>query len=89
MLLDREARRLDGLEVELQLGGAPDARGPEVGVADDGVRELLLADDVGDRQTPAGSQHPRGLAEHRLLVRAQVDHTVGDHAVDAGVGERE
>jgi hypothetical protein len=67
------------------LGGPADARGPEVGAADDGVLEGLLADDVGDRQPPTGTQHAGRLGEHRLLVRAQVDHPVGDHAVDAAV----
>src|SRR6266511_2019213 len=55
-VLDPEAGRLDRLPVGVLLGGASDARGPEVGVADDRLLELLLADDVGDRQPSAGLQ---------------------------------
>ena len=37
----------------------------------------------------AGPEHPRGLGQHLGLVAGEVDHAVGDHHVDACVGERE
>ena len=47
-----------------------------------------VGDDVADREAPTGAQDPRRLAEHRGLVGREVDHAVGDHDVDRGVGER-
>ena len=68
-LLDLEAGRLDRLPIGVFLGRAADAGGPEVGVADDRLLELPLADDVGDREAPARPKDPRRLGEHALLLR--------------------
>ena len=43
----------------------------------------LGADDVGEREPAAGPQRARGGCEHGGLVGREVDHAVGDHAVDA------
>jgi len=46
-------------------------------------------DDVGQGEAPAGGQHAGGLDEDAGLVRAQVDHAVGDDHVERGVVERQ
>src|SRR5919106_3618733 len=62
-LLDAQTRRLDRLAVGIVLGGAADAGGPEIGIADDALGQLLAADDVGDRHPTPGSQDAGGLTE--------------------------
>src|SRR6266511_4839723 len=54
-LLDVQAGVLDRLAVGVMLGGAADARRPQVGVGHDRLGELPLGDDVRDRQPAAGS----------------------------------
>ncbi len=50
-------------------------------------RQLAVEHDVAHHHPPAGPEHAGHLAEHLLLVRAQVDHAVADHYIDAGVIE--
>src|SRR5918995_629591 len=82
-LLDPQARPRDRVAISLLLGRSPDARGPQVHIADDRLLQLLLGDDVGNRDATARPQHPGHLGENLVLVRRQIDYPVGDHAVDA------
>ena len=48
--------------------------------------ELAQRQNVGDDKPAAGLEHPEDLAEHLILVVAQVDHAVGDdHVHRAGL----
>ena len=44
---------------------------------------------TGSAITSLTAKHPRGLADHAVLVGGEVDHAVGDDDVDARVRERE
>ena len=37
---------------------------------------------------PPGAKHPEHFREHGRLVCGQIDHAVGDHDVDRGIGQR-
>src|SRR5262249_49838762 len=52
-------------------------------------RQGLLQGDVADRDPAAGLEHAEHLAEHRPLVRGQVDHAVADDAINRRVRQRE
>jgi hypothetical protein len=54
-----------------------------------GVVHVGVGDDIGDRHAPARPQDVRRLAEYPRLVPGQVDDAVGDHDVDARVGQRQ
>ena len=68
---------------------AGDAAGPLLHVGAGGVVHVGVGDHVGDGEAAAGAQHARGLAEDLRLVGGEVDHAVGDHDVDARVGQRD
>src|SRR5918994_939627 len=68
-LLDPQARPRDRVAISLLLGRSPDARGPQVRIADDRLLQLLLADDVGDRHASARPQHPGHLGETPALFQ--------------------
>src|SRR5207249_157519 len=88
-LADREAGRLDYLDIARARDRARDARGPELDVAARALLERLAADDVGEREPPTGPQNARGLVEHAVLHDREVDHAVRDHDVEARVVEWE
>lgn len=69
-------------------GCAADTGGPQRGVAGDALGQLLVAHDVRERQPSAGAQRPRGCGEYRRFFRGEVDHAVGDHAVESAIVER-
>jgi len=58
-----------------------DSAGPEVDVPQGLRGDGAAVGDVGELQHATGTEHPEDLAEHGPLVRAEVDHTVGDHDV--------
>jgi hypothetical protein len=47
---------------------------------------MVLGDNVGDSDPPAGNQDAENLGEHGRFVDRQVDHTVGDHHVSESFG---
>src|SRR5829696_5614211 len=85
---DREAGGVDRRPEAVALHGAPDAGRPQGGVAGDALRELMLGDDVGERQATARTQRASGGREHGGLVGGEIEYAVGDDAVDAGVLDR-
>ena len=74
--LDQQARVL---AAEQRAG---DSAGPEVDPVARVLGDLCVDDDVGDLQTSAGAKHAVDLVEHDVLVRNEVDHSVGDDDVD-------
>jgi hypothetical protein len=68
---------------------AGDAAGPRSHVGFGLLVHVGVGDHVRDGEPPTGPQHPSGLGEHLGLIAREVDHAVGDHHVDAGVGERQ
>jgi hypothetical protein len=60
---------------------AGNSPGPEIEVVSGLVSHVPLDDDVGDLHSATRLEHPQDLGEHRLLVRRQIDHAVGDHNV--------
>src|SRR5678815_2214815 len=52
--------------IRILLVRAADAGCPERGIADDTLGELLLGDNVGDREAATASQEPCGLTEDCL-----------------------
>src|SRR5207245_935089 len=84
-----ESGGFDRLVIAVNLHCAADAGGPERGVAGDAFGQLDGGDDVGDGEAAAGAQRVSCRGEHAVLVGGQVDHAVGDHAVDgAGLDGR-
>src|SRR5438034_1777067 len=67
---------------------AADSAGPELGIVDDGLRELFGAHDVGDREPAAGLEDAEQLADHGALAEGQVDDAVRDHDVHARIRQR-
>src|SRR5438309_7234833 len=67
---------------------AADSAGPELGVVDDGLRELLRTHDVGDREPAARLEDAEQLTDHGALAEGQVDDAVRDHHVHAGIWQR-
>jgi hypothetical protein len=88
-LLDQKAGGLDRLVVGVPLSGAADTGRPEIGVADYRVGQLTLGHDVGDRQPAAEREQLRCFGEHLRLVRREIDDSVGDRTVEAGVRSRQ
>src|SRR5258708_30993406 len=82
-LRDGESGRFACAAVAGALGGAADARGPEIGVADHALREGMVGHDIGDGEAPALLEQAGDLAEHPRLVRREIDNAVRDDAVDA------
>ena len=68
---------------------AGDAAGPLAHVRARRLVHVLVGDHVGDGEAAAGAQHARGLGDHPRLVAGEVDDAVGDHDVDARVGQRD
>src|SRR5437016_6241612 len=68
---------------------AADSAGPELGVVDDGLRELLRAHDVGDGEPTTELEDAEQLADHAALAEGQVDDTVRDHDVHARIWHRD
>src|SRR5205823_11395963 len=64
---------------------AADSARPELGIVDDGLRELFRAHDVGDREPAAGLEAAEQLADHGTLAEGQVDDPVRDHDVHARI----
>ena len=67
--------------------GAGDASNVATPSGPVGRAQIVLGDDVGHADPPAGAQHPVCLGEHRRLVGRQVDHAVGDDDVDRRGGQ--
>src|SRR5436189_1577460 len=61
---------------------------PELDVSSGPLLQRAGADDVGDRQPPAGPKDARRLAEEPALDGREVDDPVRDHDVEALVLER-
>src|SRR5205085_3619009 len=81
--LNAQPSRFDCLTVPVLLRGAADTCRPEIRVADDAVGQGLFGDDVGDGETSTALQEACGLLKHAVLVGREVDHTVGNHAVES------
>src|SRR5260370_27135979 len=80
---DGESGRFDRAAVGVALGGAADARGPEIGITNHALGKGMVGHDIGDGEAPASLEQARDLAEHPRLVWRAIDDAVRDHAVDA------
>ena len=69
--------------------GARQAAGPRRGVSLDLGRQIVVEDEVNDRQAAPGSKDAERLGEDAHLARRQIDHAIADHDIDRGVGQRE
>src|SRR5437588_832538 len=67
---------------------AADSAGPELGIVDDGLRELFRTHDVGDREPASGLEDAEQLSDHGALAKGEVDDAVRDHHVHARIGQR-
>src|SRR5215218_5576921 len=69
-------------DLELCLQQSPGySPGPEVYLAFGALGNGLLYQDVPDLQTAAGFRYPTHLLKRSILIRHQVEHTVGDEHV--------
>src|SRR5579859_268721 len=73
-----EAGAFERGDVRVARDRSRDAAGPQVEPLLRRGAELLERDHVRDRETPTGPQEPERLAQHRALVRREVDDAVGD-----------
>lgn len=78
-----------GLLTLLRGYGAGDAADPARHVSAGVVVHVRAGYDIGDGESTTGSQDPGGFEHHDVLIGSKVDHTVGQHDVDAGVGQRD
>src|SRR2546421_5825768 len=67
---------------------AADSAGPELGVINDRLRQLLRAHDVGDREPAGGLEDAEQLTGHSALAEGQVDDAVRDYDVHARIWQR-
>src|SRR2546425_6613403 len=67
-----EPRVLEQCERLSLLESAADSAGPELGIVDDGLRELFRTHDVADREPAAGLEDTEQLTDHRALAEGQV-----------------
>src|SRR5437016_1984460 len=68
--------------------GPSDSTGPEIDISKGLLWYRSLEADVSDGHTATRSQHPVDLAIDAQLVRAEIDHTIGDHNVGPVVFDR-
>lgn len=60
--------------------------GPEFRIIHDRLRELLRADDIGNRNAPPRSNHAKEFFDHLTLLERKIDDTVRNHDIDRGIG---
>src|SRR5258708_37576121 len=77
-LRDGESGRFDCTAVGVALGGAADARGPEIGVADHALREGMVGHDIGDGEAPALLDQAGELPEHPRPARRASEYALRD-----------
>ena len=82
-----EASGRDVLQIEVRLARASDAGGPQVGLTCGPRGDLVLGNDVREREPSAWPQDARRLREHTALVGREIDHTIRDHGVERAVFE--
>src|SRR5207244_2332797 len=66
-----------------------DAPGTEGEVVLDLVRKGSRGHDIGDRQTAPVFEHTKGLAKDLRFFRREINHTIGDDHIDAGIRHRQ
>src|SRR5256714_7500791 len=69
--------------------GPSDSTGPEIDISKGLLWYRSLEADVSDGHTATRSQHAVDLAIDAQLVRAEIDHTIGDHNVGPVVFDRQ
>ena len=84
----RETGLLDSIQVLSFQESSADSSGPEVYICLGGIRDRFVHHDVGEIQTASRFQRPEYLIKCHVLVRTQVDDSVGNGYVDRGVRYR-
>src|SRR4029077_3855141 len=69
--------------------GAGDSTGPEIDITKRLLRDGALKANVRNCHTASRPQHPKDLSIDPDLVRAEVDHAVGDHDIRPAILDRQ